>query len=472
MGGLTAGRQVAISVLRRTFEDGELTERAFREEADRAGLDRRGRALAQFLSFGAVQRKGTSDAIVAGFSRNPGSRPGPATAAALRLALFELFFSRSPAEHAVVDQAVGYVKDTDEARAGGFVNALLRRAIRERGATEARLARTGSPEELAFACSLPLWLSRLWWEELGPERARSVAEAINLAPERCVQLNPERLDTLGLETAAVIDRIAGGTISGADGEDDGRGRVFPAEGPWPLAPKFLFTVEGTLEPAEEMAAEGLLTILSRGSAAVVEALGPEPGERALDLCAGPGTKTGLIAGRVGRYGNVVAVEPEPERADDVAERVERLGFHNTLVVEADGREAEILSDFERVLVDAPCSDLGALASRPDARWRKSPDVVERLTGLQAGLLDRAAMMLSPGGTLVYSTCTISRRENRDQAIGFASRSGLAIDDLGRLSPGLADPSDSRFLQILPDRDRTTGFFIARFRSRQLPGEAG
>ena len=469
MGGLTAGRQVAISVLRRTFEQGEFTERVFREEADRAGLDRRERSLAQFLSFGAVQRKATTDRLVRDFSRNRGSRPGPAVTAALRLALFELFFARSPAEHAVVDQAVGYVKGAGEARAGGFVNAVLRRAIRERAAIEARLARTGSPEEIAFSCSLPPWLARMWWEELGPERAASLAAAVNLPPERCVELNPERIEAVGIQPAEVIERITGES----GGETDREGvEVLPAEGPWPLAPRWLFTVSGSLEATEQLAAEGLLTILSRGSAAVVEALAPEQGERALDLCSGPGTKTGLIAGRVGRYGNVVAVEPEPERADDVADRVERLGFHNTLVVEADGRVAEILADFERILVDAPCSDLGALASRPDARWRKSPDVIERLTGLQAELLDRAASQLAPGGTLVYSTCTVSRRENRDQAIGFAARSGLAIDDLGRISPGLADPSDSRFLQILPDRDRTTGFFIARFRSRQLPGEAG
>jgi 16S rRNA (cytosine967-C5)-methyltransferase len=114
MGSVTPGRAVALSVLRRTFEEGEYTERAFREEAERAGLDRRQRALAQFLSFGAVQRKGTTDQIVRDFSRNPGSRPGPVTAGTLRLALFELLFSRSPAEHAVVDQAVSAVKGSDE----------------------------------------------------------------------------------------------------------------------------------------------------------------------------------------------------------------------------------------------------------------------------------------------------------------------------------------------------------------------
>ena len=461
MAGLTVERQVALAVLRRTFEDGEFAERAFREEVERLGLEGRERARAQFLSFGSVQRKGTSDRIAAEFSRNRTSRPGPAVAAALRLALFELFFSRDPAEHAVVDQAVEYVKDSGEGRAGGFVNAILRRAIRERAGIEHRLSRDDSPSELAFACSLPEWLAQLWWEELGPERARSVAAAINLAPERCIQLNPEQVGREGRERSTVLAGLAG------DGAE-----VLPAEGPWPLAPEGLFTVEGSLAPAEGLAAEGLLTILSRGSAAVVEVLGPEDGERVLDLCSGPGTKTGLIAARVGRYGNVVAVEPESDRADDVAARVEALGLHNTLVVEADGREGEILAGFDRVLVDAPCSDLGALASRPDARWRKAPEVVSRLVDLQAELLDRAGGLVEPGGTLVYSTCTISRRENSDQAVAFAARSGLVIDDLGKLSPGLADPSDSRFLQILPDRDRTTGFFIARFRKREAPKASG
>jgi 16S rRNA (cytosine967-C5)-methyltransferase len=204
---------------------------------------------------------------------------------------------------------------------------------------------------------------------------------------------------------------------------------------------------------------------------VVEVLGPEEGERVLDLCSGPGIKTGRIAASVGHYGNVVAVEPESARADDVAAQLDRLGYHNTLVVEGDGRAAEILSDFDRVLVDAPCSDLGALASRPDARWRKNPSVIARLLDLQSELLDRAGDLVRPGGTVVYSTCTISRRENADQAIAFAERSGLEPDDLGALAPDLADPTDSRFIQLFPDRDSTTGFFIARF-SKPLVPEVG
>ncbi len=451
MAEITSERKVAFEVLRRTFEDGEFTERAFRQEVTSAGLEGRDRAFAQFLAFGAVQRKGTSDALVREFSRR-GQRSGPAAINALRLGLFEIFFSGGGAEHAAVDQAVEITRRSGESRASGFVNAILRRAIRESDEIRRRLADDSTIPACSFAHSVPGWLVEMWWEELGPERTRSLCAAINLPTEKCLMVNPRRG-----EVEEILGRLGGGEVD-----------VSPAEGPWPLAPEGLLVASGSLAAAEQVAELGEITILSRGSAAVVEVLGPEEGERVLDLCSGPGIKTGRIAASVGHYGNVVAVEPESARADDVAAQLDRLGYHNTLVVEGDGRGAEILSDFDRVLVDAPCSDLGALASRPDARWRKNPSVIARLLDLQSELLDRAGDLVRPGGTVVYSTCTISRRENADQAIAFAERSGLEPDDLGALAPDLADPTDSRFIQLFPDRDSTTGFFIARFRKPLVP----
>jgi 16S rRNA (cytosine967-C5)-methyltransferase len=123
--------------------------------------------------------------------------------------------------------------------------------------------------------------------------------------------------------------------------------------------------------------------------------------------------------------------------------------------------------FDRVLLDPPCSDLGALASRPDARWRKSPRAIERLAELQDRLLVRALEALRPGGTLVYSTCTISRREGEERIAALAERAAAgeapphSVENLGELAPGLASPHDPRCLQLRPDRDRTTGFFVSR-----------
>jgi len=443
---VTPEREAAFAVLRRTFERDEYTEAAFRDEAESRGLAGRSRAQAQRLAYGAVQRRGSTDAIVAGFMKQKRRRPDPPVAAALRLGVFELLFADATPDHAAVDQAVSLVRSAGADHAAGFANALLRRTLREREAVLERLADDSTPEKAAVAHSIPEWLARLWWDELGPERARSVMAAANRPSERAVRVNTARI---GVEEAIR-------ELSGPDLE------LAPAEGPWPMAPPELLTARGSLARIEEAAAAGLVVSQSRGSAAVVEVLDPRADERILDLCAGPGIKTGQIAARVGRMGNMVSVEPSEERAEEVATQLQRLGFHHGLVVEADARETEILSEFDRVLVDAPCSDLGALASRPDARWRKSPALIERVSKLQAEILDRAVGFVVEGGSLVYSTCTISARENHRQALGLAERHGLAIVGLEARAPVLADPHDPRFLQLMPDRDRTTGFFIARF----------
>jgi 16S rRNA (cytosine967-C5)-methyltransferase len=134
------------------------------------------------------------------------------------------------------------------------------------------------------------------------------------------------------------------------------------------------------------------------------------------------------------------------------------------VIEADAAVADLGGGYDRILVDPPCSDLGALASRPDARWRKSPELIERLARIQEAILSRAAGALSPGGTLVYATCTISVRENEERLAALLDRDpAMRADDLGAAYPELAARAEPRFLQTRPDRDRTDGFFIARLR---------
>jgi len=189
----------------------------------------------------------------------------------------------------------------------------------------------------------------------------------------------------------------------------------------------------------------------------------------LDLCAGPGIKTGQISARMGDRGEVISVEQDAVRAGEVAEQAARLGLRGVTVVEADAATAGMAPGFDRVLLDPPCSDLGALASRPDARWRKSPRTIERLSELQDRFLVRALEALRPGGTLVYSTCTISRREGEERIATLLAQAAAgeaakhSVDDLGSLAPGLASPHDSRCLQLRPDRDCTAGFFICRLK---------
>jgi 16S rRNA (cytosine967-C5)-methyltransferase len=241
--------------------------------------------------------------------------------------------------------------------------------------------------------------------------------------------------------------------------------VTPAPGPAPLDAAELLVLDGRLGEAAGLVESGDLVPQSRGSAAVVELLDPRPGQQVLDLCAGPGIKTGQIAARMEDRGELIAVDSDPERAAQVAEQAERLGLRSVTVIEADAAGFELGDGFDRVLVDAPCSGLGTLASRPDVRWRRSPQAIERLAELQGRILARAARLVRPGGSLVYATCTLSRAENEDVVAGLlageAGPAAIAADDLGAASPQLASPVDPRFLRIRPDRDRTTGFFVAR-----------
>jgi 16S rRNA (cytosine967-C5)-methyltransferase len=451
-GRVSPARALAFATIRATFEDGAFTERAFRAEADRLGLAGRDRAQAQRLAYGAVQRRGTADVAIERLAGRSIRMLDPPVLAALRLGLYELLFADATPDHAAVDQAVELVKAAGAAHAAGFANAILRRAIRERAQLTAALNDDSSPAAAAVADSAPQWLAEMWWRELGADAARAALAACNQPAEVAMRVNLLRIDR-----EAMLARL---------GEAGVGARV--AEAGWPLAAAETIVIEGrTGEAVPAAVVAGELTPQSRGSAAVIEVLDPQEGDHVLDLCAGPGIKTGQIAERMGDRGEVISVELDPGRAAETAAQATRLGLRSVTVIEADATQGAPGPGFDRVLLDAPCSDLGTLASRPDARWRKSPKTIQRLTEVQEELLRNAAAVLRPGGTLVYSTCTISRRENEERVAGLlrASEAGdvppLQLDDLGACAPELAAPAERRCLQLRPDRDRTTGFFIAR-----------
>jgi 16S rRNA (cytosine967-C5)-methyltransferase len=456
---VTPARRVAYEVVRRAFEQDAWADRAFRAAADRAGLEGRELAQAQRLAYGAVQRRGTSDHLIAELARRPADELDSPLAAALRLGLYELLFAAATPDHAAVDQAVELAKEGmrgGPARSGaaaGLVNAVLRRAARER---EALLASLGdrTPEQAAIGLSYPDWLARLWWSELGAESARSLMRALNEPAETALRVNTLRADPERLVASLV---------------EAGVRAQRPAElTPGLLAPPEAVVVAGASGPEiARLLHSGELFAQSRSSQAVVAALDPRPGERVLDLCAGPGTKTTQLAARMGDGGEVVSVEHNPGRASQIEELCTRGGVTCARVVVADGTDADLGGGYDRALVDPPCTDLGALASRPDARWRKTARQAERLAALQQRLLERAAEAVRPGGVVVYSTCTISARENEDVVkAALAAGHGLVADDLGGQNGALASPRDGRFLQIRPDRDQSDGFFIARLRREE------
>jgi 16S rRNA (cytosine967-C5)-methyltransferase len=216
--------------------------------------------------------------------------------------------------------------------------------------------------------------------------------------------------------------------------------------------------EAAGDELEAAVAAGSLIPQSFGSALAAAALEAEPGERVLDLCAAPGIKTTQLAGAVGSEGEVVAVEQDEGRAGQLRELCERVGAANVRVLVGDATGLDTGGGYDRVLVDAPCTGLGTLASRPDARWRRRSGDVAELATLQSQLLRRGLEALRPGGRAVYSVCTISRAEG--EAVLESVGADAAPIDLGASHPALAEPAAPGALQTLPGRDASDGFFIA------------
>jgi len=398
---VSPARAAAYETVLRVFEQDAYADRALRTAA--ASLDQRDRGFAQRLAYGSIQRVRTVDHAIEQLGRRPVRRLDPPVRAALRLGAYELGFMQTP-RHAAVNEAVELVRRARLERAVAFTNAVLRRVA---DGIEALLE---SLPEGALKLSYPNWVEQVWTRDFGREEALALMRAQNEAPETVV-------------------RLIRGEIDGEPTDIAGAYRVERVD--------------------EEALVEGRIWPQSRGSQLAGLVVGAREGERTLDLCAAPGGKATQLAG------DVTAVEKHPGRARELEENAARLGAANVSVVCTDALELPSgLRDYDRALVDAPCSGLGVLASRPDLRWRGEP-----LPELQLALLHAAADRVRPGGTIVYSVCTLNADENE----AVVDASGLPPEPLGEEWPPFVHPKRPEFLLTRPDVHGTSGFFIARLR---------
>jgi 16S rRNA (cytosine967-C5)-methyltransferase len=409
-------RRVALRTILRVFEQEAYADRVFAIEARR--LNDRDRALAQRLAYGTVQRVRTLDHAIEQLGKRSPRTLDPPVRAALRLGAYQIAFAAGIPDHAAVNESVELVREYGPKHAVGFTNAIMRRLAEGARALVENLPEW-TPREAALRYSYPDWIAETFWRELGPDDAPALLRAQNEPAETAVRRNT----------------LKPGEVEGT---------------PDPLVPGAL-VVERV--DAKSLA-EGLIWPQSRGSQLAGLAVGVRPGERVLDLCAAPGGKATQLAAL---GAEVTAIEKHDGRARELDENCRRLGARSIRVLNADALDlSPELTGFDRALVDAPCSGLGVLASRPDLRWRSKP-----LAELQLDLLRAAAARVRPGGSVTYSVCTLNREENED----VVTASGLEPEPLGELFPEFSHPHHPEFLLTLPHVHRTSGFFIARLRVR-------
>ena len=425
------------------------------------GLEGRDAALATELTYGTLRGRQTYDAILDLCSDRPARDIDPPVREVLRLGAHQLLATRV-ASHAAVATSVDLAKDVAGMRPAGFVNAVLRRiGTRDLDGWLAIVApdRAADPEgHLAAVHSYPRWIVTAFRDALGGDLAETeqALQAGNARPQTTLVAIP------GISDPAEL----------AAGDDE------PARAPWS---PFAVILPGGNPGAIPAVAEGRAFVQDEASQLVALALAHAPVDPAdparpatepwLDLCAGPGGKAALLAGLAQQAQpgtHLIASDLRPHRAGLTRDHLRRLP--GAAAIAADGRRGPWRpGTFARVLADVPCSGLGALRRRPEARWRKSPEDIEGLVPLQQALLNAAIDAARPGGVVGYVTCTPHQDETEGvmRAV-LAARDDVTVLDapailtgaLGRPVPGVSRGPDGRYVQLWPHRHGTDALFLA------------
>lgn len=440
---LDPARRAAFDVLRAVSERDAYANLVLPAMLAERGISGRDAAFATELAYGSCRTRGLLDAVIAAAAGRPVDQIDPVLLDLLRLGTYQLLRT-NVAEHAAVSTTVEQAGiEFDNARAG-FVNGVLRTISgRDEASWVAELAPSRDEDpvgHLAFIHAHPRWIAQAFTDALGPAAGEldAALAADNARPGVHLAARP------GAMTAEALAEEVGGTV----------GRYSP------YAVYLAGGDPGRLAPVREARA----LVQDEGSQLVARALTLAPllgedGGRWLDLCSGPGGKTALIAAIAAQHGGAVtAIEPAPRRADLVEQNTRGLPVE---VLRVDGRDAPLEpGSFDRVLVDAPCTGLGALRRRPEARWRRTPADVPGLAKLQRELLAAAIALTRPGGVVLYATCSPHLAETVGVVSDALRRQPVTALDTRPLFAPAEDLGSGPYVQLWPHRHGTDAMFAA------------
>lgn len=438
-------RRIALDVLLRVETTDAYANILLDSRLRASRLDRADRALATELVYGVLRWQGRLDWLLAPCLDRPMAALDPVVRALLRLGVYQLACLTRIPDFAAVDETVTLARAVGAGHAAGYVNAVLRRVIREPSRIEPDPI--GDPRAYwTGPGSHPSWLADRWIRRLGPAEAGHLMDCNNRVPPLTVLVNRLKGDVAGAAQALIAAS---------------RG-VTP--GQFVLGS---FTLRGAGSPRDLPGFdEGWLVPIDEAAALPVLALDLCDGQRVLDACAGGGGKSALIAAAVGPTGEVLALDQSPRAIRRFSSARARLGLASVEAKLYDARGAGLAwpGRFPRVLLDAPCSGLGTIRRRPEIKWRRRPADLLQTAALQAELLAGVAGTVAGGGLLVYSTCSLEPEET-DQVIRDFLRShpGFSLEAPGPALQPFADPAMEGILRAWPHRHDTDGFFVARLR---------
>lgn len=448
---LTA-REVALDVLTAVDQDKAYSNLLLNQALQKHPLERADVGLATEIVYGTIQRLNTIDYYLSKLVSKGLGKLQPWVRNLLRLSFYQLQYLDRVPDHAAVSEAVNIAKRRGHSGISGMVNAVLRNAIRRKDEWQLPQELPGA-QRIALQHSHPLWLVERWMRQLGAERTERICEANNVPPHVSIRTNPLR------NSREELMRLlqGGGVVDAA---------------PSPLAPAGVIVNGGGNMALTPEFAEGLFTIQDESSMLVAEALAPAPGMTVLDCCAAPGGKTTHIAELMGDKGVIYACDIHEHKGSLIEGASKRLKLESIRTMVTDARELSKRFEpesFDRILLDAPCSGLGVIRRKPDLKWVKSVDEIKAIVQIQREILEEVHALLRPGGTLIYSTCTIEKEENEDNVLNFIQNHDnyeLESIQIDGLPAELSDSAKRGMLQVYPDQFHSDGFFIAKLHKKK------
>ena len=436
-------RDVALEVLMQVDRANAWSDGSLKRTIAKNKLDSREAALATRLSYGVVQNKMLLDYYISCYCTQKAEKLEPVIRNILRIGGYQILFMDKIPHRAAVNEAVEQTKKNKREKAAGMVNAVLRKFVANWMNMPA-LPNGSTAEYLSVRYSHPLWLVKRLMNLLGAEETEAFLQQNNEIVPTTIQVNP--LKTTAEELAAEL------TQSGVSVEKH----------PW-LSGCFEVSGTGDLENLPAFT-EGRFMVQDAAARLVANIAQPAEDAKVLDMCAAPGGKSFALAFDMGDKGQIVSCDVHPHKLKLLESGAQRLGINNLRAVLADGTEHHAAWEqaADLVVADVPCSGLGIIRKKPDIRYKK-PEELAKLPVLQMKILENAATYVRPGGTLIYSTCTILPEENEGVTEAFlANHIDFTLEEF--VLP-LPIGNSKGHLTLWPQRFGTDGFYICRMRRK-------